>query len=178
MLSFALHKDLVLDRAPPAEHAYPAHCQEFSDCVKASNKDTFRAACKEFRDDYMECLHHNKEVCRITTPKCFHRPSSAVCASPSSGAVWICRCFPLTALILLRLDSLFVRSAREAMPRGFMHKALCADWPLPPCAQILRLNAMDAELSRKKAAGESIPTLLAEDVARGEMKLPYTNIGK
>lgn len=30
--------------------------------MKASNKDTFRAACKEFRDDYMECLHHNKEV--------------------------------------------------------------------------------------------------------------------
>ena len=82
---------------------YPVF-QEFSDCVKASNKDTFRAACKEFRDDYMECLHHNKEI--------------------------------------------------------------------------LRLNAMDAELSRKKAAGESIPTLLAEDVARGEMKLPYTNIGK
>lgn len=40
----------------------------------------------------------------------------------------------------------------------------------------MRLNAMDAELSRKKAAGEAVPTLLAEDVAKGEFKLPYTNV--
>ena len=45
-----------------------------------------------------------------------------------------------------------------------------------PRAQIIRLNTMDAELSRKKAAGEKIPTLLAEDAAKGEFKLPYTNI--
>uniref|UniRef100_A0A7S0J7U5 NADH dehydrogenase [ubiquinone] iron-sulfur protein 5 n=1 Tax=Calcidiscus leptoporus TaxID=127549 RepID=A0A7S0J7U5_9EUKA len=35
--------------------------QEFSDCVALGDK----SACAELRDDYYECLHHNKEIKRV-----------------------------------------------------------------------------------------------------------------
>merc|ERR1712232_581667 len=35
--------------------------QEFSDCVALGDK----SACAELRDDYFECLHHNKEITRV-----------------------------------------------------------------------------------------------------------------
>mmetsp|Transcript_53925 Transcript_53925/g.148707 ORF Transcript_53925/g.148707 Transcript_53925/m.148707 type:complete len:93 (-) Transcript_53925:246-524(-) len=37
---------------------------EFSDCVGASAD---RNDCKDFLEDYMECLHHKKETARINT---------------------------------------------------------------------------------------------------------------
>jgi len=37
--------------------------EDFSSCLKDNKEDI--SPCKDYRDDYMECLHHRKELQRI-----------------------------------------------------------------------------------------------------------------
>ena len=45
---------------------------------------------------------------------------------------------------------------------------------LPTVTQVTRINAMMAERSRKQKAGEPIPPTLVEEMAKGQLKVPFT----
>ena len=67
------------------------HSQEFKECI-ASESDTSK--CAEFRDDYMECLHHKKEVrCSPPSPR---RTTHLPTTGPLCTASLSCRLHPST----------------------------------------------------------------------------------
>jgi len=130
-----------------------AASQEFSDCLVAEGD---RMKCGDLREDYMECLHHSKEV--RPPPPLPHRRA--------------CR----------GREAAFFANAHTPRPRlSRAARPLCTQ-PAPaltPCScprplQVTRINALMAERTRKQKAGEPIPPTLVEEMAKGQLKVPFT----
>ena len=141
-----------------------ARSQEFRECIST---DAGSSKCHDLQEDYLECLHHKKEVRRRRPAFCCRCRCTG---AGSSSHSWGGGC-PRRA----RAHAHGRRLPRPlpGIPSASAHSRtlLCLARAL---AQTSRFNQLNAERIKKAAHGE--PTkLVNEQIAAGEFKLPWTN---
>lgn len=145
------------------------HLQEFKECL-STEKDASK--CTDLREDYMECLHHKKEV-RVRQRLCrFLLPCSSCCDCcaqlPSAAAA----CLPPVCAGARRTPQ---PKRQASSPRPTSRVAHLRPCPLVPVVgQITRFNKLSEERERKIKAGEPVPQMVNEQVKAGAINLPWT----
>ena len=122
---------------------------DFSECMSKAEDPK---ACKDFRDDYLECLHHRKEVRQGAVQQRVHPalPPAVAAACRLEMLPWPWVHGPASIALLGRLHS-----QHGCAPRPLLHLAQPCCTPVTPVPQFTKLNQFFREEKRQRDGGSS-----------------------